>query len=305
WSLGIESWACRCLLAVVILESLIDLSIEGNILWRFNQEAQSSNVSLLILENKRRLPVYLVIFGLAHLWQLVLTIIAVRTRNTIQAIAVTMFNFAFLGYAVIEIFELRQILGDDLNHSSLLTVPLNVLTAVVIAVVAVGCCLLVGLSIKLRKEFGWERYRFLGADLQIRKLYARFQVFECICYFSAFFCAGFGIQFIWLVLQPTDAEYIVTWIMFPLSIMFLVVGRFAAKYENKYAMAAFMFGIILGLAYFIYKLIRVWQQTNIYSNVTRSLTLFDILSLLSLLLCMAFGITVWKNFGKGLKQASK
>jgi hypothetical protein len=44
----------------------------------------------------------------------------------------------------------------------------------------------------------WQRYRFLGADLQIRKLYQRFQIFECICYFAAFFVAGFGIQFIWL-----------------------------------------------------------------------------------------------------------
>ena len=44
----------------------------------------------------------------------------------------------------------------------------------------------------------WDRYRFLGADLQIRRFYRRFQIFECIAYFSAFFCAGFGIQFIWL-----------------------------------------------------------------------------------------------------------
>lgn len=40
----------------------------------------------------------------------------------------------------------------------------------------------------------WQKYRFLGADLQIRKLYQRFQVFECICFFSAFFSAAFGIQ---------------------------------------------------------------------------------------------------------------
>ena len=44
----------------------------------------------------------------------------------------------------------------------------------------------------------WQRYRFLGADLAIRKCYQNFQVFECVCYFSAFFCAGFGIQFVWL-----------------------------------------------------------------------------------------------------------
>lgn len=82
----------------------------------------------------------------------------------------------------------------------------------------------------------WQRYRFLGADLMTREYFFKFQVFECICYFSAFFCAGFGIQFIWLVLNPTDAEYIITWVAFPLLIIFLVIGRFAAKYENVYFM---------------------------------------------------------------------
>lgn len=35
------------------------------------------------------------------------------------------------------------------------------------------------------------------------------------------------------VLQKTDAEYVVTWVMFPMSIFVLVIGRFAAKYENR------------------------------------------------------------------------
>ena len=76
---------------------------QGNILWRFNVEVSSSDSTELELENKRRLPIYLIIFGLAHLWQFVLTVIGIRARNTIQVIAVTAFNFAFLGYAVIEV----------------------------------------------------------------------------------------------------------------------------------------------------------------------------------------------------------
>jgi hypothetical protein len=40
----------------------------------------------------------------------------------------------------------------------------------------------------------WQKYRFLGADLQIRKLYQKLQIFECICYFAAFFALGFGVQ---------------------------------------------------------------------------------------------------------------
>ena len=75
-----------------------------------------------------------------------------------------------------------------------MTLPLNVLTAVVIGVLSVGSIILVVLAFLLRREFGWQRYRFLGADLQIRKYFFRFQVYECLCYFGAFFCAGFGIQ---------------------------------------------------------------------------------------------------------------
>ncbi|CAD6585312.1 MAG: Polypeptide release factor (eRF1) in translation termination [Tremellales sp. Tagirdzhanova-0007] len=314
-----SSIPCRLLLLTVILESLVDLSIEGNILWRFNVEVTSSNSTELELENKRRLPIYLIIFGLAHLWQLFLTVIAIRTRNTVQVIALTIFNFAFLGYAIIEarssapISELREILGDNLADSldkgpseakTLLTLPLNVLTAVVIAVITICCLVLLVLAYFIRREFGWERYRFLGADLRIRKLYFRFQIFECICYFSAFFCAGFSIQLIWLVLQTNDVEYIITCIAFPISVILIIIGRFAAKFENRPCMGVFMIGLLGGCAYFIFKLIRIWQQrSTTYVALTKSLTTFDALSLVSLISCLVSGGIVWMDFGKGLKEA--
>lgn len=42
-----------------------------------------------------------------------------------------------------------------------------------------------------------------------------------------------------VVLQSTDIEYIITWIMFPVSILLLVIGRFAAKHENNPFMVRF------------------------------------------------------------------
>lgn len=150
----------------------------------------------------------------------------------------------------------------------------------------------------------WQRYRFLGADLQIRACYRRFQVFECVCYFSAFFCFGFGVQFIWLVLQPTDIEYIITWIAFPLSLILLVIGRTAAKYENKPFMIFFAFGLVLAEAYFVFKLVRIWQASStVYANVSKSLTVFAVLSILALGSLVVGTVLVWRDFGKGLKGA--
>jgi hypothetical protein len=37
--------------------------------------------------------------------------------------------------------------------------------------------------------------------------------------------------------------------------------------------------------------------------LTKSLTVFDALSLLSLGACFVYGVVVWRNFGKGLKEA--
>ena len=122
------------------------------------------------------------------------------------------------------------------------------------------------------------------------------------------------------MLQRTDVEYIITWVAFPLLILLLVLGRWAAKYENVYGMvsrsdyrrhaltgqAIFMVGLVAGCAYFVFKLIRIWQQeTTTYYRLTKSLTVFDALSLISLGACFVYGIVVWRNFRKGLKEAGE
>jgi hypothetical protein len=95
--------------------------------------------------------------------------------------------------------------------------------------------------------FRWKIYKNLGADRNIKRYFLRYQIFETICRFSAFFFAGFGIQFIFLgmfrtgayltvVLQKTDAEYIITWVALPVSLILLLEGTIAARYENKWLM---------------------------------------------------------------------
>lgn len=65
-----------------------------------------------------------------------------------------------------------------------------------------------------------------------------------------------------------------------------------------------MLGLVAGCAYFIFKLVRIWQQQDdTYYRLTKSLTVFDALSLASLGACFIYGIFVWRDFGKGLKEA--
>lgn len=67
-----------------------------------------------------------------------------------------------------------------------------------------------------------------------------------------------------------------------------------------------MIGLLAGCSYFIFKLVRIWQhQYTTYAGLTKSLTIFNALSLVSLLACLVSGTVVWADFGKGLEEAGR
>jgi len=84
-------------------------------------------------------------------------------------------------------------------------------------------------------------------------MYATYQIYECLVKFDVFFWAGFSVQFIWLVLQDTQVEYYITCAALPFSILLLVEGHLAARYEQRWMMATFMLGCVGAMVYFVYK----------------------------------------------------
>jgi hypothetical protein len=123
---------------------------------------------------------------------------------------------------------------------------------------------------KIYHEFGWKIYKFLGADRQIKRLYARYQIFQCLIKFDVFFWVGFSVQFIALVLlQKRDWEFYITCAALPVSLILLVEGHLAARHENKAMMITFMSGCVGALLYFLYKV-----GSSKSKNQTIMLTLF-------------------------------
>jgi hypothetical protein len=68
---------------------------------------------------------------------------------------------------------------------------------------------------------------------------------------------GFLVQFTWLVLDSHSWEFYFTCAALPLSIVLLVEGHLAARYENKWMMTTFLSGCVGAMVYFSYK---VWSQ---------------------------------------------
>ncbi|KAI0803078.1 hypothetical protein BC629DRAFT_1284250 [Irpex lacteus] len=300
-----DSLACRLYLLTVLVETAIDLAIEADLLIRFHEldKNESSNKDIV----ERKMPVYLTIFVFAHVFQFALAVDAVAARNTLQFLFLAMFNALFLVYAIIQINEIRTSL--PLGTKGLSHIPINVLTTIIPIVISVAELVYCGLGWKIYTEFGWKVYKFLGADRRIKGMYAWYQIFLCLIKFDLFFWVGFSIQFIWLVLNNNDAEYYLTCAALPLSVIVLVEGHLAARYENKMMMWSFMAGCVAALVYFVYKLVKVlrFKDTDpTIGAVWETLTTFSVLAILLLLATFIIACILMRNFGRGLKdQISK
>lgn len=180
------------------------------------------------------------------------------------------FNALFLVYAIIQIKEIRDALSNAKGTAGISTIPIDVLTTIIPIVISVAEIAYIGLGWKIYHEFGWKVYKFLGADRRIKKMYANYQIYECLVKFDVFFWVGFSVQFIWLVLQSNDWEYYVTCAALPLSIVLLVEGHLAARHENKWMMATFMSGCIGAMVYFIYKVCLIVFAAPIKLNLQLS-----------------------------------
>ncbi|KAG0702707.1 hypothetical protein DFH29DRAFT_920097 [Suillus ampliporus] len=283
-----DSWACRLFVLTVVIETAVDLAIEGDLLVRLQ-------------DGSGKLEVYLSVFALAHIFQLVMAVDAVYARNTLQFVSLIIFNLLFLLYAIIQISEIKN---SATSSTGILHVSVTVLTDIIPAVISAAEIAYITLGWKIYHEFGWKVYKFLGADRRIKKMYATHQIFLCLIKFDVFFWVGFSTQFIWLVLQKNDWEYYVTWAALPLSIILLIEGHLAARHENKWMMGTFMFGSVGALVYFSYKLFRVLQYRETqYEQYWKSLSTFSAIAIVLLVITIVFSIMVMRNFGRGLKAS--
>lgn len=94
----------RAFLAVVLIETALDVGIMADLLYRYNllvDDDSGSDGSRTITTST--LPVYLVIFLLAHLFQLCVAVYSTISRNTIQLVGLLIFNALFLAYAVLQV----------------------------------------------------------------------------------------------------------------------------------------------------------------------------------------------------------
>lgn len=110
-------------------------------------------------------------------------------------------------------------------------------------------------------------------------------------------------QFLLIVTGLADAEYCLTIAAIPVTVIILFMAAFWTQRENRFGMIATIFSFFCALAYFIFKLARMYQPSHraAYEPVRKGLTSFAIITIILIVLTIINAWVCTNNFDKGLK----
>ncbi|KAF9996466.1 hypothetical protein BGZ79_009801 [Entomortierella chlamydospora] len=248
-----------------------------------------------LLQSTRVLSVYHVLFIVAQLFQLILLCDAMLNKNTIQIIAIVIFNCSMVAYTGVQVKQASDILAktptDSLVNMILIRfenaaapTPVHASLPYEIAVVCLMVIFASGfayIAYKLYKEFGWSIYKKIGADLSMRDMYKVYQIFIMILKFDVFFQLGFSAQFLSVVvLEASPDMWSVLTIHLILStgasIILPLIAWWGLKRESKISMWCFIVCALGTLIYNIYKLCQVsFLESDRFAGAQKFLKLFS------------------------------
>ncbi|SCV72690.1 BQ2448_4227 [Microbotryum intermedium] len=255
------------------------------------------------------LPVYMGLFILAHVVQLVLAMDAIVAKNTIQVVALIMFNTLFLAYSIVQILEIKTLIANGVLRILVWLIPGMILVTQITYLATFWF---------IYRDFGWQVFKRIGADRGIKKAYMWYQVFLMVArsiVFSThpsfslvtritdvFFFLAFSLQLVFLVLKQNDIERWLTVAALPATAAILVCGYLSVRKEQRSLYWIFTVGCALGLIYFSYKLVRIYQlRSTDYILVFKSLTVFAALCFAALVWTITTSTICYRNFGRGLR----
>ncbi|KAI1323540.1 hypothetical protein F5Y16DRAFT_335903 [Xylariaceae sp. FL0255] len=272
------------------------------------QPSASDSQNDTISAQLKTIPTFLGLFILGFVFQVVLTWDALIAKNTIQIIGICISNLALLVYGGLQIDQIHQaILKVDtvqgFGTEDIWSKIRGELIAIPVIIAAITF-FLGFMSWKLYQDFAWDILKQIGADYRMRKRFLHYQVYIALLKFDFFFFVGFTIQFLVVVGGKTTVEEGLTAAAIPVTIAILLCAAWFTRREWKFGQVTVMILYVGGLAYFTFKLARIYQPSTAHSYlpVRKSLTAFAVLTIILIVLTIINALVCMFNFGHGLKQ---
>ncbi|KAL9596697.1 MAG: hypothetical protein Q9179_004535 [Wetmoreana sp. 5 TL-2023] len=235
------------------------------------------------------IPTFLALYIFGFVYQLVLVYDALRLKNTIQVIGLCIYNCGLLLYAAVQMSQIHDAV-NLLASDNFIDLPVwgNVRPYLIAipCIIALGTVLLSMTAWKLYDEFAWTIYKHISADLRMKRRYLTFQIYIALLKFDFFLFLGFTIQFIVVVVDHDNSEFYLTIAAIPVTIIILIMAGVFTRKENTPGMLAIVVLYFAGLAYFLFKLVRMYQpgRRKDYDPVRRPLTTFAVMTVILIIL---------------------
>lgn len=155
-------------LSITILQTVVNSTVIAILLNAF--EKNSSVLSAINARDEGSiLPIYLALFILAHLFQLIFSLDGLANKNMIMIFGLISFNTLFFINSIIQITEI--------NAASLVTgTDLHIIIWILPAMILVTEGVYLATVWSIYKEFGWQIYKKIGADRSVKRMYLWYQV---------------------------------------------------------------------------------------------------------------------------------
>ncbi|KAL4928527.1 SEC61-beta family protein [Aspergillus undulatus] len=288
---------------VTFIQTIITLALECYVFANF--QIQLTPAAELIPSTKT-VPTFLALYSFGFIYELVLVYDALRLKNTIQVIGLCVCNIGLLIYGAVQVQQVKEavdILTVNDGVSADIWGETQPFLIIIPIIVACGTLLMMIIAWKLYDEFAWSIYKHISADLRMKRRYLTYQIYIALLKFDLFFFLGFTVQFLVIVTNKEDIEFSLTIAAIPVTILILLAAAFFVRRESSVGMIAIILLYFAAMAYFLFKLVRMYQPAteNEYMVARRSLTFFAVITLILIVVTIIIACICMHNFHKGLK----
>lgn len=286
-------------------QAIIALALESFVFGTFQSEL---HFAAEVKNEARTIPTYLAVFMFGYIYQLFLVWDALRMKNTIQVIGLVMYNVGIAVYAAIQFDQIKDA-ADVLNAAAF--IPKDFWDKVKPMLIALPILMAVATFMfafeawKLYDEFAWTIYKRISADTRLKRRYLTYQIYIALLKFDFFFFLAFTVQFLVVVKNTKTVELALTAVALIITFFLLFAAAWWVRRESVVGMMIIIFTYFVALAYFLFKLIRMYVAQAIrqedYKPARKSLTAFAVLTILLLVCTIIVACICTHNFNKGLK----
>ncbi|KAJ2356181.1 hypothetical protein GGF43_002238 [Coemansia sp. RSA 2618] len=270
---GKWSVAAFAFLTIAVVQTALNIALEATLIHKLQTHSELAQAHIIYDGG----------FISAQIAALALAFMALYVRSEPLATAATALDILLV------VLQAAQLAQTGALHT-------EALQAVVICALVLGSAAKAWLTWRqLKKEFGWQVYRALGADLRMRRMFFCQQLLLALVIVAAFLLLQLWLQLAagaWMCVVAAVAA----------SAFVLSLCLFAAVQELLWLMRGCVAVFVATAAFFIYKLVDINRRLPSGNTSRQYTTLFLVMLLILDVALIVVSLVVAHAFGRGLRE---